>query len=118
MARAAESPDRCVVPTAVPTFGYVVDFFAFDCDLTVEVDGPVHLEHEQHDIDKDVRLGCEGIAVLRFTNEDDVNDLSRIVEEIRQAVALRRGRNMRARRQATWLDPPRFGELTIDRFVT
>ena len=73
-----------------PLFGYVVDFFAPECDLAVEVDGPVHDERADDDARRDDRLRSAGIAVLRFTNIEVVDELARVVESVRSVVAGRR----------------------------
>jgi very-short-patch-repair endonuclease len=83
-----------------PLFGYVADFFSHECDLAIEVDGPVHRQRSADDARRDQRFGNAGIAVLRFTNDDIVNELPRVVDEIRGTVARRLERNGRPRREA------------------
>jgi very-short-patch-repair endonuclease len=57
--------------------------------LGIEVDGSSHQDFEAYDADRDRRLRAEGIAILRFTNEEVLNDLDSVVERILEAVDAR-----------------------------
>lgn len=72
-----------------PLYGFVVDFFSPECDLAIEVDGPVHEHRSDWDARRDERLGAASIEVLRFTNDDVADDLPRVLREIEHHASLR-----------------------------
>jgi len=65
---------------------YVVDFFCPNLQLAVEVDGISHDRKERALSDKrrDKYLSTLGIKVLRFTSEEILRELDRVVENIYQ----------------------------------
>ncbi len=64
---------------------YIVDFVCLDRKLIVEVDGGYHSEYEQ--IEKDVhrteRLEHLGFYVLRFSNEEVLTGIEKVLDTIR-----------------------------------
>jgi very-short-patch-repair endonuclease len=69
-------------------FGYITDFFCAGADLAVEVDGSVHDDQQPYDQERDANLAARGIAVLRFTNEQVLNELPQVLEGIAGAAPL------------------------------
>jgi very-short-patch-repair endonuclease len=63
---------------------YILDFYCHECRLAVELDGGGHLKKEQREYDelRSKVLGEHNIKVIRFQNEDVINDLERVLEEI------------------------------------
>ena len=65
---------------------YIVDFVCLDRKLIVEVDGGYHSEYEQ--IEKDVhrteRLEHLGFYVLRFSNEEVLTGIEKVLDTIRK----------------------------------
>ena len=63
---------------------YVADFYCHEAQLVIECDGLVHDGNErwQHDQARDAYLIGHGLRVLRFTNEQVLQDTERIIEEI------------------------------------
>jgi len=64
--------------------GYEVDFWFSDYKLVVEVDGFIHLSEEQRQADhyKDQKLMGQGIFVIRISNKQIREDLSKCLQEI------------------------------------
>lgn len=65
---------------------YIVDFLCRDDGLIIEVDGGYHNEIQQKE-DDEIRtqwLEAQGYTVIRFTNEEILNELDRVLEEIEQ----------------------------------
>lgn len=63
---------------------YIVDFVCRENGLVIEVDGAYHAEKEQQEADE-VRehfLEGHGFHIIRFSNEEIINDLDRVLEEI------------------------------------
>jgi len=63
---------------------YIVDFYCHDKRLVIEIDGGIHNKQYQIKKDKkrDVYLTSLGITVLRFTNEQVINNIENVLQEI------------------------------------
>lgn len=75
---------------------YVVDFYCMSAGVAIEADGGYHsgsAEQIAYDKKRDRQLGELGVLVLRFTNEEIMNDMpsvmSRIIEIAQQRKGLR-----------------------------
>lgn len=71
-----------------PLDHYIIDFYCVEQMLAIEVDGGVHLFHEQQELDQERTrfLQTKGIRVLRFTNEEILNQLDCVLERIAKYV--------------------------------
>jgi len=67
-----------------PVYGYIPDFVCLKKRLIIEIDGGYHLEGEQpeKDAERTRYLEQEGYQVLRFTNEEVLNDTEEVLSEI------------------------------------
>ena len=72
-----------------PIGQFVVDFYAPQAKLVVEVDGSQHLDPEkaQKDARRTATLERQGIRVLRFNNLQVLQELEAVVEAIFQALS-------------------------------
>jgi len=73
--------------------GYIVDFYAPQVRLVVEVDGRHHVQDESvvlYDRHRDGVLAALGILTLRFWNDDVFSDVEGVVSRIREVVESRR----------------------------
>ena len=63
---------------------YIADFYCHEACLLIECDGSVHDRNEQwhHDQNRDAYMVANGLRVLRFTNEQILDNPERILEEI------------------------------------
>jgi len=63
---------------------YVLDFYCRERCLVIECDGPVHERNEQwhHDQSRDAYMIGQGLRVLRFANEQVLNDTETVLNEI------------------------------------
>jgi len=63
---------------------YIADFYCHEARLVVECDGPVHEPNEQwhHDQNRDAYMIAQGLRVLRFTNEQILDNTENVLEEI------------------------------------
>jgi very-short-patch-repair endonuclease len=57
-----------------PMFGYIVDFVCMEARLVVELDGSQHAETVAYDETRTRTLVLNGFSVLRFWNNDVLND--------------------------------------------
>ena len=67
-----------------PIGNYVVDFYAPEAKLMIEVDGSQHLDanHTQHDARRDLFLASQGLKVLRFNNLQVLQERHAVLELI------------------------------------
>lgn len=67
---------------------YVVDFYCPKYRLIIELDGKVHLEKEQAEKDKlrDEHLKDMDYRVLRFTNDEVLNDNNSVLKTIESCI--------------------------------
>jgi len=63
---------------------YVADFYCAEAQLVIESDGPIHTEAGRwhHDQLRDAYMTSQGLRVIRFTNEQVLNDLPSVLHEI------------------------------------
>jgi very-short-patch-repair endonuclease len=71
----------------VPVLSYTVDFMCFERKLIVEIDGKQHEWFAQHDAKRTRELERHGFTVLRFTNDQVLNDFDSVRFSIVRAVA-------------------------------
>ena len=65
-----------------PIGNYVVDFYAPEAKLVIEVDGSQHqgAGHAQNDARRDLFLASQGLKVLRFTNLQVLKERDAVLE--------------------------------------
>ncbi|PYF79172.1 very-short-patch-repair endonuclease [Marinomonas alcarazii] len=63
---------------------YIVDFYCPEKHLVIEVDGDSHYTDEarKYDIERTIYLNRKGLQVLRFTNEQVMNELDAVLNVI------------------------------------
>ena len=61
---------------------YIVDFCAPRRKLIVELDGSQHLEQKEYDTERTEFLKSKGYKVLRFWNNDVMNDIDSVLSVI------------------------------------
>ena len=49
---------------------YILDFYCFEANLAIEIDGKIHLGHKEYDHERTEYLKSSGLKVLRFKNDD------------------------------------------------
>jgi very-short-patch-repair endonuclease len=67
-----------------PISGFIVDFIAFEKKLIVELDGGQHAVFHEKDHERDRLLAEAGYKILRFWNNDVLQDLPGVLETIRK----------------------------------
>ncbi|MFT3937106.1 MAG: endonuclease domain-containing protein [Chitinophagaceae bacterium] len=67
-----------------PAGNYIVDFYSHALKLAIEADGSIHNDPEvmQADIERQKNLEAHGIQFIRFTNEEIIHHLDKVIEEI------------------------------------
>ncbi len=61
---------------------FIVDFYCAQAKLVIEVDGDIHARQVEYDAARTEWLQNMGYQVVRFTNEEVLNQLSATVAEI------------------------------------
>lgn len=61
----------------------IVDFVCLDHKLVIEVDGKIHLEQKEYDDARTKELESIGFTVIRFTNEEVLNDIENVIGKIK-----------------------------------
>ena len=67
-----------------PVGNFILDFYCPSHKLVIEVDGEIHQSQIEYDTERTGKLAEYGCTVLRFSNEQVVNDLPGVLEEIKQ----------------------------------
>jgi len=67
---------------------YVVDFYAPEFKLVIELDGPIHQRIDQQDYDRERESHLElfGITILHFNNEELIEDTDKVLGTIKKTL--------------------------------
>lgn len=67
-----------------PIDSFIADFYCHAAKLVIEVDGKIHESSEQkeHDSGRDFQLKELGLNILRFSNEEVINDIEKVLKVI------------------------------------
>jgi very-short-patch-repair endonuclease len=68
-----------------PIEKFVVDFVSFESRVIIELDGSQHAENTLEDLERDIELERNGFTVLRFWNNEILENLEGVLEAIREA---------------------------------
>jgi len=63
---------------------FIVDFCCLSAKIIVEVDGEIHMRTQAKDLQRDDVLKGEGFSMLRFSNDQVLNNLESVIETIRK----------------------------------
>ena len=74
----------CTTSTLKRKLYYIPDFYCHKAKLVVEADGPIHLFKKEYDQNRDEVLRTLGLNILRFTNEQILNDIESVLNTIKQ----------------------------------
>ena len=73
-----------------PIEKYIVDFICLEARLIVELDGGQHAENVAHDQKRSAFLHERGYRVLRFWNNEVIENMEGVLERLREALLLTR----------------------------
>ena len=68
---------------------FIVDFYCPELKLVIEIDGANHFfdkDSEKYDNDRQKFIESQGVKVLRFTNNDILDNLNEVMEIIGQKI--------------------------------
>ena len=66
-----------------PIERFIVDFYCPSARLIVEVDGEIHRYQEREDAARDAFLTQRGYRILRFQNDDVLQNIEKVLEKIK-----------------------------------
>ncbi|QLE54173.1 endonuclease domain-containing protein [Nostoc sp. TCL26-01] len=69
-----------------PVGRFILDFYCPACKLVIEVDGAIHNYQADYDAERTKYLEAYGYTVVRFQNEEVMQQLEKILEQILEAV--------------------------------
>jgi very-short-patch-repair endonuclease len=72
-----------------PIGKYIVDFICLEANLVIELDGGQHAEQQQYDDARTKYLTAQGLHVLRYWNNDVMQNIEGVLQDIRAALMLR-----------------------------
>jgi very-short-patch-repair endonuclease len=72
-----------------PLLNYIVDFYCYELDLVIEVDGIYHFSEQKSlsDDTRDSALKECGLTILRFTEQEVRKDMTNVLRAIEAYVA-------------------------------
>ena len=65
---------------------FIADFYCHEQRLIVEIDGGVHETQQEYDQLRTAIIQCEGIRVIRFTNEEVVHHIDRVKSKLEKVL--------------------------------
>jgi very-short-patch-repair endonuclease len=65
---------------------YIPDFYCAKAKLVIEADGPIHLMKKHYDKNRDEVLAELGLRILRFTNDEIMNDTIVVLRKIKECL--------------------------------
>jgi len=77
---------NCKFRRQVPFAPYIVDFVCLEQKLIIELDGSQHIEQQDYDDKRSAFLAEQGFKVLRFWNNEVIENLEGVLETIYQAL--------------------------------
>ena len=71
-----------------PIWIFIADFYCHKLKLVIEVDGGIHLlpEQREYDIGREEEIEQFDIRIIRFTNEQVLGNIEKVVERIRKEI--------------------------------
>ncbi len=71
-----------------PAWKFIADYYCHEVKLIIEVDGEIHStkENKAYDINRDVTLNEFGIEVIRFSNEQVINEIDYVIDQIKKKI--------------------------------
>jgi very-short-patch-repair endonuclease len=72
---------------------YIVDFYCSEKNTAIEIDGRSHNERQEYDKERTRFPAAQGIRVLRYSNDDVIEDADAVAEAIAVALGWKDGDN-------------------------
>jgi very-short-patch-repair endonuclease len=66
---------------------FIVDFYCSEAALVIEVDGPIHQYSKEEDTIRQEYIESYGLRLLRFTNDEVINNLDSVLNRISEELS-------------------------------
>jgi very-short-patch-repair endonuclease len=66
-----------------PIYRYILDFYCYEKQVAIEVDGEIHIKQKDNDNYRDEFLKSVGIRTIRIHNEEIINNLNAVIEKMK-----------------------------------
>ena len=66
---------------------FIADFYCHRAKLVVEVDGKIHGDQLDYDDGRTAELERLGLTVIRFTNEEILEDIDKVIIQIKETLS-------------------------------
>ena len=63
---------------------YIADFVCLPKKLVIEIDGKIHLKQQEEDANRTNDINALGFRVIRFTNEEVLENVLKVIDEIKR----------------------------------
>ncbi len=73
-----------------PINNFILDFYCSKLLLGIEIDGGAHAEQEEYDKERTLLLNEYGIEIIRYRNEDVMNDLENVCKDLLKKILIRK----------------------------
>jgi len=74
-----------------PVTNFIVDFYCAELRLAIEIDGDSHAESAVYDAKRTKTLNSLGITVVRYSNDEILNNLQGVYVDLMRRVAMQKG---------------------------
>ena len=74
----------CVTSAFGRNLYYIPDFYCHRAKLVIEADGPIHLFKKDYDKNRDEVLRSLGLDILRFENDEIINNTQSVLNKIQE----------------------------------
>jgi len=65
---------------------YILDFYCFEANLVIEIDGMIHLSRKNYDLERTNFLESSGLKVIRFKNSDIEDRIEWVLDKIKEVL--------------------------------
>jgi very-short-patch-repair endonuclease len=69
---------------------FIADFYCHELRMVIELDGSIHMKRRDYDQIRTEILDFKNIFVLRFKNEEIINDLDTVLEKLKEVIHKRK----------------------------
>ncbi|KAF0135324.1 MAG: DNA methylase [Candidatus Saganbacteria bacterium] len=69
--------------------GFILDFYCHELKLAVEIDGGIHERRKDYDEVRQEIIESEGIQIIRFTNNEIINNKRDVLNKIEKSINYR-----------------------------